>query len=69
MSSESPLVEDIDGYLLVLWKMKPTEDVEVLNVPVRLSKVGGAHVKNSDDLITMIEDAVYRQEGKDADTN
>ena len=40
----------------------------VMEEDIKLSKVGGAHVTNAEAIITMIEDAVFKEEKKHADT-
>lgn len=58
MSGESPLIGPIEGYRIALVK----EGEVIDDFALRLSKVGGAHVRGSEDLITMIEDAVFKEE-------
>lgn len=60
--SKDPLVLPIEGYRIAL--LKEGEPVDDFNL--RLSKVGGAHVRGVADLITQIEDAVFKQEEEDA---
>lgn len=64
MTGETPLVEDIEGYTVAVFKqVQPGESANVvMEVDLRISKTGGAHVKNPDDLIMLIEDAVFKEE-------
>lgn len=65
MSGEAPLVEPIKGYMITVTQYGPTGDEFIaLETPLQLNKVGGAHVKNPDDLIMMIEDAVFTLENE-----
>ena len=51
------LVEPITGYTVAVFKGNPITELDL-----KLSKVGGAHITNADDLIMMIEDAVFNWE-------
>mgnify|MGYP001814680161 CR=1 FL=1 len=63
----NPLIESIMGYRIVVMKnAEPEAFTQAPVIELRLSKVGGAHVTNPEDLIMQIEDAVYKQELKDA---
>lgn len=64
MSGETPLAEDIKGYTIAVFKLVENDQPTnvVMEVDLRLGKVGGAHVKNPEDLIMLIEDAVFKEE-------
>jgi hypothetical protein len=66
MSSKDPLILPIEGYRIALVKEGEEFNTHIKDFPLRLSKVGGAHIKNPEDLIMLIEDTVYKQEQKDA---
>jgi hypothetical protein len=58
MSGETPLIGPIEGYRIAL-----TKEGEVIDdFQLKLSKVGGAHITNAEDLIMLIEDAVFKEE-------
>ena len=58
MSGEAPLIEAIEGYQISVWK----ENGMTITIPLKLTKVGGAHITNADSLVMMIEDAVFKEE-------
>jgi hypothetical protein len=60
MSGESPLIGPIEGYRIALTKEYAGE--VIADFQLKLSKVGGAHITNAEDLIMMIEDAVFKEE-------
>lgn len=62
MSGETPLVAKIEGYTVVVFK-NGHKDNPITELDLRLNKVGGAHIENPDDLIMMLEDAVFNEEG------
>lgn len=64
MSGETPLVEPIEGYSIAVFKkVQPDEPANcVFEEDLKLSKVGGAHITNTDSLVMMIEDAVFAEE-------
>ena len=64
MSGKTPLVGKIEGYTVAIFKQaQPDESAKVIfEEDLRLSRIGGAHVENPDDLIILIEDAVFKEE-------
>lgn len=66
MSGETPLIGSIEGYSIVLYKTDEVGQTAsvVIRADLRLSKIGGAHIKNPEDLIMLIEDAVFREESR-----
>jgi len=63
----SNLIDPIEGYVIVLMKnTEPGLFTQAPVFPLQLSKVGGAHVVEPEDLIRKIEDAILKQEQKDA---
>ena len=69
MSSKEPLALPIEGYSIDVKKTVGNRTVCVDTIFLRLSKVGGAHIRGVADLVTQIEDAVFKQEEKDAEHN
>lgn len=65
MSGEAPLIAKIEGYTVAVFKLvQPDEPTNVVaEFDLRLSKVGGVHVERAEDLIMLIEDAVFKEEG------
>jgi hypothetical protein len=65
MSAKDPLALPIEGYRIALLK-ESSPDAEfttrIADFQLKLSKVGGAHITNAESLITMIEDAVFKEE-------
>ena len=55
------LVEPITGYTVAVFK-EGDKGNPITELDLKLSKVGGAHITNADDLIMMIEDAVFNWE-------
>lgn len=64
--SDNPLIGPIEGYQIAVAKADDCDIIAVL--PLKLSKVGGAHITNAESLIMMIEDAVFSNEEKENDT-
>lgn len=64
MSGEAPLVGPIEGYTISVFKSNTEKGDVIMEVDLKLSKVGGAHITNAEDLIMMIEDAVYQKENE-----
>lgn len=62
MSGEAPLVGPIEGYVITVTDQNTDEGDVILEMPLRLNKVGGAHVVGAEGLITVIEDAVFNAE-------
>jgi hypothetical protein len=62
MSGEAPLAMPIEGYTISVFKSNTEKGDVILEQDLKLNKVGGAHVTNADDLIMMIEDAVFNYE-------
>ncbi len=62
MSGSTKLVEPIKGYTVAIFKEGGNNPV--FEEDLQLSKVGGAHIKNPDSLIMMLEDAVFQEEKK-----
>jgi len=63
MSNGKPeLATPIDGYELLVVRREPNTHKQVKVIRLRLSKTGGAHVMNPEDLIRQIEDAVFLNE-------
>lgn len=62
MSGESPLVGPITGYKITITNQNTPEGDVILEQDLKLNKVGGAHITNAEDLIMMIEDAVFNWE-------
>lgn len=64
MSGETPLVGPIEGYSIAVFKkVQPDESANcIFEEDLKLSKVGGAHITNAEDLIMLIEDAVFMEE-------
>ncbi len=60
MSGSTKLVEPIEGYTVAIFKKDGNNPI--FEEDLRLSKVGGARVTNPEDLIMMIEDAVFKEE-------
>jgi len=60
MSGSTKLVEPIEGYTVAIFKKGGNNPI--FEEDLRLSKVGGARVTNPEDLIMMIEDAVFKEE-------
>ena len=58
MSNENPLVGPIEDYRITVWRQNGT----ALTIPLKLNKVGGAHITNAESLIMQIEDAVFKME-------
>ncbi|MCK4900199.1 MAG: hypothetical protein KAS38_15570 [Anaerolineales bacterium] len=61
-NDKAELATSIDGYELIVIRREPDKYKQVKIIRLRLSKVGGAHVTNPDDLIRQIEDAVFLNE-------
>lgn len=53
------LVTPIEGYVITITNQNKDDGEVVLEIPLRINQVGGAHLTNPDDLVMMIEDAVY----------
>jgi len=69
MSGENPLIGPIEGYTIAVFKNDTDKgDVlfytRILEQDLKLSKVGGAHITNVEDLVIMIEDAVFQKENE-----
>ena len=64
MSDEAPLVGPIEGYTIAVFKSNTNEGDVILEQDLKLNKVGGAHITNVDDLVMMIEDAVFQKEAE-----
>ena len=62
MSGETPLVGPITGYVITITNQNEEGGPVILEQDLKLSKVGGAHITNAEDLIMMIEDAVFNFE-------
>lgn len=64
MSGETPLANPIKGYTIAVFKLVQPDEASniVLEVDLKLNKVGGAHITNAESLITLIEDAVFKEE-------
>lgn len=63
MSNDKPLTGPIEGYELNLsYVGKPGDFKLVKTIPLRLGRTGGAHITNKEDLIRLIEDAVFNNE-------
>jgi len=62
MTGETPKIEPITGYKITITNQNEADGEVILEQDLKLSKVGGAHVTNADDLIMMIEDAVFNWE-------
>jgi len=60
MSGSTKLAEPIEGYTVAIFKKGGNNPI--FEEDLRLSKVGGARVTNPEDLIMMIEDAVFKEE-------
>ena len=60
MSGSTKLAEPIEGYTVTIFKKGGNNPI--FEEDLRLSKVGGAHITNPDALITMLEDAVFKEE-------
>jgi len=65
MSGETPMAAKIEGYVLTVTNQNTDNGDVILEKRLRLNKVGGAHVENPEDLIMMIEDAVFNAEKSD----
>ena len=63
--SQNPMNDPIEGYELVLVYRKPDLHRNVGSFPLNLGKTGGAHIKNPESLIVLIEDAVFNNEQKE----
>jgi hypothetical protein len=59
MSATNP----IKGYEITVGYYRPDGDYRLLKkICLRLNKTGGAHITNKEDLIRLIEDAVFTNE-------
>jgi len=65
MTGKTPLVGNIDGYTVSVFKADPDKTVIVDEFDLKLSRVGGARITNPESLIAQLEDAVFKQEEKD----
>lgn len=64
--SDNPLIKPIEGYQITVVKKGVEFHRHIKTLPLTLSRVGGCHVRNAEDLIMMIEDAVFNNEMKEA---
>ena len=63
MSGSTKLAEPIEGYRIhIVNKRQQMAGANVHTIPLKLNKAGGAHITNPEDLIQMIEDAVFHEE-------
>lgn len=62
MSGETPLMAPIKGYYITITNQNDDDGEVIMESELNLTKVGGAHVKNPEDLIMMIEDAVFNDQ-------
>lgn len=58
----NPLVEPITGYFITITDQNTEAGDVIHESELKLSRVGGAHVRGVADLIMLIEDAVFKQE-------
>lgn len=59
----SNLIDPIEGYVIVLMKnTEPGLFTQAPVIPLQLSRVGGAHVVEPEQLIKKLEDAVFKNE-------
>lgn len=63
--SNNPMNDPIEDYTVVVIYRKPDLHRQVGQFPLKLGKTGGAHIKNPEALITLIEDAVFNNEIKE----
>lgn len=63
--SNNPMIDPIEGYELVLVYRKPDLHRQVRSFPLNVGKTGGAHIKNPESLIVLIEDAIYLNDMKE----
>lgn len=63
--SNNPMIDPIEGYELVLVYRKPDLHRQVRTFPLNVGKTGGAHIKNAESLIVMLEDAIYLNDMKE----
>jgi hypothetical protein len=59
------MIDPIEGYAIVLIYRKPDLHRQVGHFPLKVGKTGGAHIKNPESLITLIEDAIFMNEQKE----
>lgn len=62
MSGEAPLVMPIKGYYVTVTDHNNDTGEVLFESELRMNKTGGAHITNAEDLIMIIEDAVFTQE-------
>lgn len=62
MSGEAPLVMPIKGYYITVTDHNNDTGEVLFESELRMNKAGGAHITNAEDLIMIIEDAVFTQE-------
>lgn len=59
MSATDPLT----GYEINIGHYNPRRDFRLIKtIPLRMNKFGGAHIINKEDLIRLIEDAIFNNE-------
>lgn len=58
------MAKDIEGYTLAIMRFRGEDKSPqvVDELDLRLCDLGGVHLKNPDDLITKIEDAIFIEE-------
>lgn len=56
---DSEWLAPIDGYEILVVKRVPNSHKQVKSIDLRMDKTGGAHIKNPEDLVRQIEDAVF----------
>lgn len=65
MSNDKSTTLPIEDYEINVSHSEPGKFTLVKTIPLKVNSLGGAHITNKEDLIRLIEDAVFNNEKKE----